>query len=698
VENETNAAASVTLTTKIVDATNTVVWTEDKTQSVNAGEVSLFSQTATIANPKLWYPNNSVYGKPNMHKVYHIVKVGGVTVDVFESKLGIRTITWDANYPYINGKKHQLWGASARYDYPALGTALPSEVEWRDAQLLAACGGNLWRPGHSACSRGFVDACDNMGIMIIQPSGEGEGSFSTSSITAEKATIKKEIQRDVIVRDRNSPCILAWEACNASIDPGFADEMRALDKTWDYITPRAQSVRGGPQFAPGDLIACTLTGCEIGLKSQHPLCPAWGAEAWGRQSSRAAYDFEIEFAAEFLQNWRKSIQGNCFGLAQWYLAETPGEVGNFREMMAGVETREPRSFGSSMMDFNRIPKFLYYMYKAAWRPYSLEPVVAIAHHWNRSGNVRVNVFSNCPKVKLLINGTSQGEKVPNAWTGTGTGMDQNTTQLPFQCTWDVAWVSGTVRAEGLDANGDVVCSDEKKTSGAPHHVILTQDAPVVKPNGDVFKILANGTDAALIMATIVDSNGIWCPTATNTVTFSVSGPGNYRGGTDQWVTAGQPKGYHSPLDPNLSAEGGKCKVAVRSTFTPGTVTVSATASGLAGTGSVSFSTYACTTGQTFAIAKAPLVDKFGPSAFKIVSNVGGLMYFIVSPASVSVDILNAGGRVLARVPALKQAEGWHAVQLSGVAKGADFRGKGVYFARVSVNGINQTVKRIVFVR
>jgi beta-galactosidase/beta-glucuronidase len=66
---------------------------------------------------------------------------------VFQSPLGIRTITWDANYPYINGKKHYLWGASARYDYPALGTALPPEVEWRDAQLLAAMGGNLWRPG-----------------------------------------------------------------------------------------------------------------------------------------------------------------------------------------------------------------------------------------------------------------------------------------------------------------------------------------------------------------------------------------------------------------------------------------------------------------------------------------------------------------------------------------------------------------------
>jgi hypothetical protein len=173
--------------------------------------------------------------------------------------------------------------------------------------------------------------------------------------------------------------------------------------------------------------------------------PAWGSEAWGRQSARFEYDFEIAFIAEFLQNWRKSLQGNCFGLCQWYLAETPGEVGNFLETQAGVEANDPRSFGSSMMDFNRIPKMLYYAYKAAWRPYSLEPVVAIAHHWNRSGAVAVNVFGNCPSVRLLINGTSQGTKTPNPWTGAGTNNDlrDSTTQLPFQCVWTVTWAAGT---------------------------------------------------------------------------------------------------------------------------------------------------------------------------------------------------------------------------------------------------------------
>ena len=698
VVNEGTAAASVTLTTKIVDATNTVIWTQDKTQSVNAGSSSVFDQTATIANPHLWYPNNSTYGRPYMHRVYHIVKVGGVTIDVAETPLGIRTITWDANFPYINGHKHFLWGASARYDYPALGTALPPEVEWRDAQVLAACGGNLWQPGHSACSRGFVEACDYTGVMIIQPSGEGEGSFSTTSITPVKATIKKEIHRDGIVRDRNNPCILAWEASNASIDPNFADTLRMIDHQWDSLTPRAQSVRGGPQFAPGDLIACTVTGCEIGLKNGHPLCPAWGAEAWGRQSSRPAYDYEIAFAAEFVQNWRKSWQANCFGLCQWYLAETPGEVGNFLEVQGGAETREPRSFGSSMTDFNRIPKMLYKIYAACWIPYSIKPVVYIAHHWNRSGTVRVNVFSNCPSVKLRLNGTDLGNKTPNPSTGAGTNNDltETTTQLPFQCYWDVAWASGTLRAEGLDAGGAVACFDEKKTAGAPACVVLTQDAPVVKPNGEVFDIRANGTDAALILATVVDANGVWCPTATNNVTFSVSGPGNYRGGTDQWVTAGQPLGYHSPLDPELSAEGGMCKVAVRSTFTTGTVTVTATSPGLC-QGSVSFTVHPVDAPVT---VQKPVLYNLEQS--KVAARLGiygaTIKYYISQPAGVTLEILNSNGRVTGSYTSAKQAQGWHAMPLEAIAGSASTRGNGVYFVRLAANGKNLCVKRIIIVR
>jgi beta-galactosidase len=709
VQNEGATSQSVTLTTKVVDASNNnVALSQDATQTIAAGANYIFDQTGTITNPKLWYPNNSTYGKPNMYKVYHIVKVGGAAVDIFESPLGIRVITWDKDFPYINGHKHCLYGAASRYDYPALGTGVPAELQWRDAKLLADIGGNLWRPGHSSCSKTFVEACDAFGIMLINPSGEGEGAFSSTSIDQNptKRTLKKELHRDMIIRDRNNPSILGWEASNADMDSLYADTMRALSTTWDSLAPRATALRGRP-FTLGklDLHGCTLTGCDA---QQKPLgnninFPWWGSEYWGKHSQRFAYDFEIQQSGEFLRDWAGGIRNKCFGMVQWYLMETPGETGPYLD---GTSSNIARSFGSSMMDFNRIPKFLYYQYGVCWIPYATQPRVAISNHWNRSGTVRVDVWSNCPSVRLSINGTSQGEKVPNGQLGAAGGINDvgnTTTQLPFQCTWTgLTWQSGTLKAEGLNGpGGTVVCTDQKVTAGAAHHIVLTREGPIVKPNGEIFSITANGSDVALILATVVDAQGNWCPTATGNITWSVTGPATYRGGSDQFCigTPGQNMGLHAPLDPELAIEGGKAMVAVRSQFTTGTVTVSATNAGLAQpTTSTTFTITPVTDLIVGSGSESPIASKIKEGLFTKVTVSGGMIkYYISKTSNISVDIMNANGRIVKRIPASKQLAGWHPVSFAQTPNNA-VTGTGVYFVRLNVDGKSLSAKKVMLVR
>jgi hypothetical protein len=624
-----------------------------------------------------------------MYKVYHIVKVGNTTLDVFESPLGIRVITWDHNFPYINGHKHLLFGGASRYDYPALGSAVPNEQEFRDAKIMAQCGGSLWRPGHSSCSKGFVSACDNYGIMLVQPSGDGENGFANTAVTDAKYILKSELHRDMIIRDRNNPSILAWEADNGVTATPVAQALKAISVLWDPVNTRAQADRT-PNPANGDILSCTLSGCEIGVKSQYPDNPAWCAEAWNRSSARFAYDYEIAFAAQYFQNWRASVAANCFGVCQWYMADTPGEQADYLE---GVLAAGVRSTGTSMMDFNRFPKMLYKIYQAAWTPFSIRPVVSIAHHWNRSGTARVNVFSNCPSVRLTLNGTVIGTKTPNGATGVGSNNDltQTTTQLPFQCNWDVAWAAGTLLAEGLDANGTVVCSDRKITAGNPDHIVLSVDSAIVKQTGEVFQIKANGSDAAFIVAKVVDAQGNLCPTANNNITWSVSGQGNYRGGSDAYVTTGKPLGYHSPLDPELAAEGGMCKVAVRSTFAAGTVTVSAASAGL---------TSGTTTFVTIALGSTPVYRRIASSAqlasvniCKIVAVGAMVRYFIGAASFVSAEILGVNGRVVARIAGSRQQQGWHAIKVPKAAN----PGTGMYVVRCTVDGVAYA-KRVALLR
>ncbi|WP_224363065.1 galactose-binding domain-containing protein [Hyalangium versicolor] len=609
--NETTSTQQVTLTTQIVDANGTlVVAAPPITQSVApmtpstfpSSPTAMFDQRITVPNPTLWYPNNSTYGKPYLYKVFHVVSVNGVVVDSTQTTLGIRVITWDKNFPYFNGHAMYLWGGSSRYDYPALGSSVPEEQQWRELELFAAGGGNLWRPGHSSSSEEFVDAADAYGVMIVQPSGDGENGFNTPA--AEDVTLKKELHRDMIIRDRSHPSILSWESNNGVTNRTVGAALIAINQQWDPINTRVAADRT-PDPENGYILGCTLEGCEVGVKNQFPNNPAWGSEYWGNGHARGlAYDYEVAFLAPFLNDWRKSKQANAFGMVQWYFADTPGETGLFAEYQQYRGTAQEatysnsvRSIGSSAVDANRFPKLLYYAYKAAWTPFSLKPVVKLGHHWNRSGQVSVNAFSNCPSVRLRINGADQGTKTPNPWNSdSNSNLTQSTTLLPFQANWNVAFAAGTLLAECLDQFGTVVATDKLVTAGAAAKVVLKAVPNVVRPDGTSFAVTANGSDAAFVVAEVQDANGNVVPTAANLLTFSVSGPATYLGGTQQYVSSGSNAystsggrssvNYHSPGDPELQAEGGLAKIALLSQFTTGTVTVTATSPGLtAGTAS-----------------------------------------------------------------------------------------------------------------
>ena len=629
--NESATTQQVTLTTQIVDANGDVVVTAPPiTQSVApmtsasfpSTDQPMFQQQITVPNPTLWYPNNSVYGKPYMYRVYHIVSVNGTVVDSAQSPLGIRTITWDNNFPYFNGHATYLWGASGRYDYPALGSSVPDEQVWRDMAQFAASGGNVWRPGHSTSSEEFVDAADAYGIMIDQPSGDGEGAFANPS--ADDTTLKTEIHRDMIIRDRSHPSILDWEEDNGGNNVGLVTTLATLEAQWDNINPRQQATRAYlPAYANYvGIDECDGAGCEVGIKQSNPTKPAFGAEYWDNVGTGRglAWDNELAFAAPYLNDWSNGRANNTFGMAQWYFADTPGEISTWSEFNGNATLGNyVRSLGYSMVDQNRFPRLLYYIYQANWTPYSIKPVVALAHHWNRAYEytqgtpIQENAFSNCPSVRLLINGVNKdpltgatlADQTPNSWNiQSDSNLTQSTTVMPGQVHWMVNWAAGTVTAECLDVNGNVVptATDSRTTAGAENKIVLKAVSGLEKPDGTSFAWTSNGSDAAFVVAEVQDAQGNIVPTAKDNVTFSVTGPATYMGGTEQVVAdpavtsyyedafskansnviSGLPYAFfHSPGDPELNFEGGLTKIALRSTFTPGTVTVTATAPGLA---------------------------------------------------------------------------------------------------------------------
>ncbi len=633
VMNEGTDPQDVTLTTEIVDSNGSVVATKQDDQTIapsshNNPQPALFDQVLTVSKPTLWYPNNSIYGKPYMYKVFHTLSLNGVVIDSKQSPLGIRTVTWDKDYVYINGKIQKLWGASGRYDYPGLGTSVPEEQKWRDLQQMAAMGGNLWRPGHSSESEEFVNAADALGIMVVQPSGDLENYFAdpcdTGSVTCAQEQLKLELHRDMIVRDRSHPSILAWEADNGVTLPAFAQQIAAVGKQWDYLGGdgpmsgqkggRAQSDRSGgdPQYANnGDFMSCSQTGCDIGVKQGIPDKPAWGAEYWGPGVIRQDHDHEISMAAQYIDAWSRGIAAHTFGLAQWYFADSPGEEGVYTDLPQDTPDEDTeRSIGDSMVDFERFPRLLYYIEAANWLPFLdnngniYRPIVKLANTWNRSGNIQVNAWSNCPSVRLLVNGIQQGQdQVPNPSSSQAENDNdfvatEQTTTLPGQVHWNVTWQSGSAVAVCLNQFGAAVndpisgtpVTDVLTTAGPADHIVLENVPNVTRPDGTGFQVTANGSDAAFVIAKVVDANGVVVPNSSDLLTFSVSGPGTYVGGTQQMVDPTQPYSFHAPGSPELAAEGGLQKIAIKSQFTPGVVTVTTTSPNLKGA-TTSFNIY-----------------------------------------------------------------------------------------------------------
>jgi hypothetical protein len=639
VYNDDAQAKSVTVTTKIVDAQNNVVATQTTApQTVAAGSNVIFDQTATIANPKLWYPNNNVNGKPYMHKVYHIVQVGGQTVDVFTSPLGIRVITWDKDFAYFNGKKQIMWGAGCRYEYPGFGSAIPEEQHWRDMKLLAECGGSMLRPGHASIATQTVEACDAYGICLMQPSGDGEWNV----VPGQNAyAYKDENHRDVLIRDRNHPSIAAWELNNGAKTtqtPGLIKRLIDTVKLYDHFRPRASHSRDETDYFPtvqGELIlGNSYTFNRSGTKLNYPY---FCAESWMSANARYSYPWEVQHTDAYVDERNKVLRDKGLGYAHWMFMECSEE--SYKQFLdPSILKTQNKTLGCSMIDHNRIPKLIYNVCKnAIWVPFEIRPGVALQSHWNYSaGNQTVIAYSNCPRVELFLNGVSKGVVTPNATT--------------TKCTWTIAWEAGTLRAVGKNSSDQVVCSDERKTAGTPAKIVLAIEDPIVKPsNGEVFRIRANGSDAAFILAKVVDAQGNWCPLATNNITFKVTGQGTYVGSSNYVADLSKPSTYHAPGDPELAAEGGLMKVAVRATFTPGTVTLEASSPGLTSATPLAFQTYDPSTPFTVSAKPAAALRHTGFASAGRTIKISGSVFNIpgeFAGKTLSIKIYNLTGKLL----------------------------------------------------
>ena len=150
VEVTVQTTASGAVAVAILDGEQTVA----TAQAESNGKAVLRVQ---IPNAKLWSPDSPA--------LYRCRAMFGD--DCAETTFGVRTLSWGDDGFLLNGKRVILLGACVHHDHGVLGACCYPEAEERKVRLLQKVGYNAVRCAHNPCSKAFLDACDRLGMLVM---------------------------------------------------------------------------------------------------------------------------------------------------------------------------------------------------------------------------------------------------------------------------------------------------------------------------------------------------------------------------------------------------------------------------------------------------------------------------------------------------------------------------------------------------
>jgi len=595
VRNETSDETGVTLSTVVVDADGIVRAKFDGDDADLASDkTAIITATGALANARLWDTAD-----PYLYDVYSILTVNGQVVDVCKTQTGFRKAEYKSGAGtggvWLNDHFVWLTGYAQRSadDWPGLGGAYPDWMHDFTIALVRESHGNYIRWMHVSPERADVAACDKNGVAIVCPAGDKE-----RDVTGRQWDQRVEVMRDSIIFFRNNPSILFWEVGNTGVAADQMKQMVDLRKELDPHGGRAmgcRSIRDPGAVAVAEWFGTMLGGpYSVQNRDQAPLIET---EDFRDEAARGIWDdfspphfgFKPKggpvqrdpVAGQDTYHWNSETF--CLAAAPRYFNFVQNRVDNsdsarskwsaYASIYFTDSDADGRQDGSEVlrvsgkMDGVRLPKELYFVSRVMQGE---TPDIHIIGHWTYPTNTVKTVYvaaSHCDQVELFLDGKSLGvAKQPCDFVDTFNGGNRNMGSTGFIYAFpNIAFAPGSLKAVAT-RGGQTVAQEELKTAGEPKAIKLTVRTG---PKG----LQADGSDVVLVDFEVVDAQGNRCPTDEARVDFQVTGPANWRGGfcSDKLDTTN---------NKFLDTECGINRVAIRSTLTPGTITLTATRDGL----------------------------------------------------------------------------------------------------------------------
>lgn len=470
----------------------------------------------TLRNPRLWCPFN-----PSLYQVrVTVLNSVGATLDQRTERFGVRRIAFSRSGGFVlNGRRVRLRGTNRHQEYPYLGYALPRAAQVRDARRIKEAGFDYVRLSHYPQSPDFLDACDELGIVVMNaiPGWQFIGGGKFCEACYQNA-------RDVIRRDRNHPCVVLWEL-----------SLNETDMPEDFMA-RLHAI--GHEEMPGDqMFTCGwMDRYDVFIHSrQHGEMHRWRngekalvvAEYGDWEFYAANHGFDQKTGAGLHAAWSNSRQFRSAGergqrqqatnhiVALNDTLSSPAVLDGQWTVFDYARGYHPLRAATGVMDVFRLPKYSYHFYRSQRDPgegaanWTGGPTVFIASDWLASSNLRVLVFSNCAEVELRLNGSVVGRQSP----ARAISM-QYLPHPPF--VFDLPrFEPGQLEAVGL-IGGKVSAS----------HVVGTPSAPVklqLHIENEGVAAAAGESDLLFAHASWLDEKGNLCVGETGEVAFTVEG-------------------------------------------------------------------------------------------------------------------------------------------------------------------------------
>ena len=540
--------------------------------AVKAGESKTVSTTLFVNNPRLWSPES-----PTLYEAKVELKETGNIIDNTTVKYGIRSFSFDAENGFVlNGKKVLINGACIHHDDGVLGACAFDDAEIRKVRQMKEAGFNLIRTSHNPTTRAFLDACDSLGMLVIDEAFDG---WRTQKNPYDYSTVIDSCFRQdihvMVLRDRNHPSVISWSIGNEVIERKdirvvyTARQMKKAIHELDMTRPVTEALCAwdsdweiyDPHFDVLDIGGYNyMIFKHASDHERDPKRIIWQTESYPRDAfSNWAVTHDFPYVVGDIVWTGLDYLGESAIGRYYYEGERPGEHwfdGGFPEWHGAycgdvdiTGWRKPISHYREMLWCKDTP-----LYMAVKEPNGYHGDIKTTmwsvwptwESWNwpswEGKAIEVEVYTKDPQVNLFLNDKLIDTK----------NVSRDT---EFKAVFSVPYEAGTLRAQTCWGRIKTL-----RTAGKPARLRLTPDRTVMT---------ADGQSLTFVTIEVVDKDGTPVPEAAIDCEATVKGQGQLLAFASADLKDTEP--YTSP---RVKTWKGRALLVVRSTQKKGSVNVS----------------------------------------------------------------------------------------------------------------------------